>query len=627
MGILNISILEGKNFEKKDTFGKSDPYVDVYFGNKKVYKTKCIKKSLNPKWNENFSIPIDGQMDQFLTFSVMDKNLVSQDEPMGGLKLGIHNLAGGKSVEQWYPLSSGIGEIYIKMNIVSSDNRHAPQSGFRPMTNYANPQGSQGPPSSGGGGEDIVIEVDRSVINEMLRQVPHRNEAEVVEALAKTEGNKEASLALLRRPGRIGSSNRPPGPQQSANLADVEHIQKIMPNRPVNDIVAALNRNNHNKEAAINDLLNNPQPIHIQQGNNSVWVFPREASNQPFEQDWSNFQPYMHANAPQVGIAAAPVVNQPPPRPSGRKKAVLIGINYPGTQAALRGCHNDVTRMKQILSSLYGYPTSTDHMVCLLDDPRSSQIYQPTRKNITSAMQWLVAGAQPGDMLFFHYSGHGAQQRDLTGRESDGFDETILPCDFKTTGQMTDDELYNTLVRPLPSGTRLTCIMDCCHSGTGLDLPFTYDQRLNNWVVDENPNFSLGDVQLFSGCEDYQTSADAGSAYSSFGGAMTTAFCNALEDNPYNHSYPSLLNELHRRLKQKGFRQRPQLTSLQSFDINRPFSLTDGIIPNHNAQMGRFTNKKKKPQRDLGNVGKLVGVGMAAVVGGKILGELLDAIF
>lgn len=62
-------------------------------------------------------------------------------------------------------------------------------------------------------------------------------------------------------------------------------------------------------------------------------------------------------------------------------------------------------------------------------------------------MQWLVRDARPGDSLFFHYSGHGGQAADLDGDEDDGFDETILPLDFKTAGEIIDD------VRPLSCQT------------------------------------------------------------------------------------------------------------------------------------------------------------------------------
>jgi hypothetical protein len=40
---------------------------------------------------------------------------------------------------------------------------------------------------------------------------------------------------------------------------------------------------------------------------------------------------------------------------------------------------------------------------------------QPTRRNILNALGWLVSDAQPGDSLFFHYSGHGSQVRDYNG--------------------------------------------------------------------------------------------------------------------------------------------------------------------------------------------------------------------
>jgi metacaspase-1 len=53
---------------------------------------------------------------------------------------------------------------------------------------------------------------------------------------------------------------------------------------------------------------------------------------------------------------------------------------------------------------------------------------------------------------FFHYSGHGGQVKDDAGDEEDGFDETIMPVDFKTKGQIIDDELHALMVAPLPTG-------------------------------------------------------------------------------------------------------------------------------------------------------------------------------
>lgn len=88
------------------------------------------------------------------------------------------------------------------------------------------------------------------------------------------------------------------------------------------------------------------------------------------------------------------------------------------------------------------------------------------------AMFWLVQGCQPGDSLVFHYSGHGSQQRNYSGDEADGYDETLCPLDFETQGMIVDDEINETIVKPLPHGVKLHALIDACHSGTVLDLPF-----------------------------------------------------------------------------------------------------------------------------------------------------------
>eukprot|EP00667_Euglena_gracilis_P008666 EG_transcript_8785 len=302
-----------------------------------------------------------------------------------------------------------------------------------------------------------------------------------------------------------------------------------------------------------------------------------------------------------AAVGSGPVLH------SGRKKALLIGINYYGTKAQLRGCINDVHNMQRLLQR-YGFPNDSTSMVVLTDDSHDPK-YSPTRHNMISAMQWLVAGVQPGDVLFFHYSGHGAQQRDPTGMEESGFDDTIVPVDFQTAGQITDTVIFDLMVRPLPSGVRLTAVMDCCHSGTAMDLPFIWSHE--GWRCENNPCHSQGDVQLFSGCTDSQTSADAMTAGVA-GGAMTTAFVHVLESNP-NQTYPSLMHSIRNVLAHKGYPQRPQLTSSQRFDLHKPFSLSD-ITPNMNHEIGRQRKKDKKK--------KLLMIG-GAVVGGLLLADLL----
>lgn len=50
-GVLRIHIAEGKDLERRDVTGKSDPYA-VFTVGAQEYKTSVINRSLNPKWDE-----------------------------------------------------------------------------------------------------------------------------------------------------------------------------------------------------------------------------------------------------------------------------------------------------------------------------------------------------------------------------------------------------------------------------------------------------------------------------------------------------------------------------------------------------------------------------------------------
>ena len=154
---------------------------------------------------------------------------------------------------------------------------------------------------------------------------------------------------------------------------------------------------------------------------------------------------------------------------TGRRRAVIIGINYKGQKGELRGCHNDAFNMQKYVQGRYGFSESDTTM--LIDDGRHTS---PTHANILSAYRKVVAESRPGDSIFLHYSGHGTKVRDQNGDEEDGYDEAMVPLDFKRKGHILDDELYKIFVQGLPAGVHVVAVMDCCHSGTILDLPYIF---------------------------------------------------------------------------------------------------------------------------------------------------------
>ncbi|CAA6657193.1 unnamed protein product [Spirodela intermedia] len=302
------------------------------------------------------------------------------------------------------------------------------------------------------------------------------------------------------------------------------------------------------------------------------------------------------------GYGAAPPPPQPPASPHGRKKAVICGISYKFSRHELKGCINDAKCMRHLLINRFHFPRPLSSCLPVRHEEERDPYKTPTKHNIRMALFWLVQGCQPGDSLLFHYSGHGSQQRSYSGDEVDGFDETLCPLDFETQGMIVDDEINTAIVKPLPRGVKLHAIIDACHSGTVLDLPFLCRMNRSSAAIRCIEGTNGGEAISFSGCDDHQTSADT-SALSRITstGAMTFCFIQAIERGQ-GGTYGSILNSMRSTIRNAGsstgsgggggavttlvtmlltggsvsggFTQEPQLTSCEPFDVyTKPFVL------------------------------------------------------
>lgn len=141
------------------------------------------------------------------------------------------------------------------------------------------------------------------------------------------------------------------------------------------------------------------------------------------------------------------------------RKAVLVGLNNYGVRAPkLNGCVNDALQMADLLRRRFGFEKAG---LRLLTDERA------TRAAILDRLEWLVSDVRDGDELVFHFSGHGSQVADRNGDEPDRLDEIICPYDMDWDRPLTDDVLAR-YFDPLPKKTKLTVVLDSCHSGTGI---------------------------------------------------------------------------------------------------------------------------------------------------------------
>jgi hypothetical protein len=159
-----------------------------------------------------------------------------------------------------------------------------------------------------------------------------------------------------------------------------------------------------------------------------------------------------------------------------------------------------------------------------------------------------------------------------------------MPVDNKINGNIIDDDINAILVQSLPQGARLTGLVDACHSGSCMDLPYVYSLSSSTMTYNKSKyaptqgvlvqqgslnKSSNGDVVLFSSCQDAQTSSDLTIKYASgattSGGAMTSGFMKAIKENP-GASYAKILDAMRSNLAE--YAQVCQLSSARPMDMS-----------------------------------------------------------
>ncbi|GAB0496313.1 hypothetical protein MMPV_007625 [Pyropia vietnamensis] len=179
-----------------------------------------------------------------------------------------------------------------------------------------------------------------------------------------------------------------------------------------------------------------------------------------------------------------------PSRQSHVCRAILIGATYRNDRDQskwLPGPDRDVVSVRRMLWDIWGVPDA--QVTILTDGPEVSRAGlfvagEPKREAIFRACRAVVSSSVAGDTIFFFFSGHGSRARDTAGDEVDGWDNTIVPTDWATpegSAPITDDRLYQMLVKDLASGVRLFAAFDCCHSCNVLGLP-------NQFLAADGPN-------------------------------------------------------------------------------------------------------------------------------------------
>ncbi|MBD2043695.1 caspase family protein [Microcoleus sp. FACHB-672] len=151
-----------------------------------------------------------------------------------------------------------------------------------------------------------------------------------------------------------------------------------------------------------------------------------------------------------------------------RKLALLVGINQ-YTSQPLEGCLNDIELQRNLLVHRFGFNPKD---VYILTDKEA------TREGMLGAFEeHLIKQAKPGDVVVYHYSGHGSLIRDpnpiIVEPGKEGMNGTFVPVDgnlpagYPEVGGAVQDIMGHTLFLLMSAlnTENVTVVLDSCFAG------------------------------------------------------------------------------------------------------------------------------------------------------------------
>ncbi|GFS95314.1 multiple C2 and transmembrane domain-containing protein 1 [Nephila pilipes] len=89
--LLEVHLRFGKDLQARDACGTSDPYVKFKIGGKQLYKSRTVNRTLEPYWDEFFTIPVEDVFEP-LHLRVYDYDFAFQDDYMGAAQIDLTHL-------------------------------------------------------------------------------------------------------------------------------------------------------------------------------------------------------------------------------------------------------------------------------------------------------------------------------------------------------------------------------------------------------------------------------------------------------------------------------------------------------------------------------------------------------
>lgn len=115
MGKLRVDVIDGHDLPSADRNGKSDPYCRFELNGTEVYKTKVIKKTLSPAWNESFDVEVPSRTAANMVVKVYDYDFADKPDFLGEASINLEALDPFKATESQYLLDGKSGTIRVRL--------------------------------------------------------------------------------------------------------------------------------------------------------------------------------------------------------------------------------------------------------------------------------------------------------------------------------------------------------------------------------------------------------------------------------------------------------------------------------------------------------------------------------
>jgi len=154
--------------------------------------------------------------------------------------------------------------------------------------------------------------------------------------------------------------------------------------------------------------------------------------------------------------------------------AIIIGIDYYPADRSLRGSVKDANAVKGYLESR----ETPVHIVTLTATtpsdvtsgvPVEAASSWPNRLNVIQALKRVIKEANPGDLVYIHYSGHGTRILSEARQGSQSVEELALvlfEADEIGESYLRGRHLASALKQMVDKGLVVTVLLDCCFSGS-----------------------------------------------------------------------------------------------------------------------------------------------------------------